>query len=66
MNNVIASVQKKGAPVNYKELVDKMNKFKEAEGKKIDDAYRQKFKEMGYDDDEIDAEMSSGEDNSEQ
>lgn len=43
-----------------------MNKFKEAEGKKIDDAYRQKFKEMGYDDDEIDAEMSSGEDNSEQ
>ncbi len=43
-----------------------MNKFKEAEEKKIDDAYRQKFKEMGYDDDEIDAEMSSGEDNSEQ
>ena len=66
MNNVIASVQEKGAPVNYKELVDKMNKFKEAEEKKIDDAYRQKFKEMGYDDDEIDAEMSSGEDNSEQ
>ena len=66
MNNVIASVQERGGPVNYKELVDKMNKFKENVENKIDDAYKQKFKEMGYDDDEIDVEMSSEEDNSEQ
>ena len=66
MNNVIASVQESGGPVNYKELVDKMNKFKENVENKIDDAYKQKFKEMGYDDDEIDVEMASEEDNSEQ
>lgn len=63
MNKVIASVQERGGPVNYKELIDKMNEFKDAVENKIDDAYRQKFKEMGYDDDEIDAAMSSGEDN---
>ena len=68
-DKVIEDIQQMGKPSDFSELVKKMKESQKSEINKIDEAYKSKFKEMGFDedeDDEIEAEKSSEEDSSEQ